>query len=61
MVNIKVDSEKCIGCGACAATCPRSFEMFEGKAREKVKEVKKITCEQDAADNCPVNAITITK
>jgi ferredoxin len=29
--------------------------------REKVSEVKKITCEQDAADNCPVAAIAISK
>jgi ferredoxin len=61
MAKISVDREKCIGCGACAATCPKSFEMFEGKAREKASEVKKITCEQDAADNCPVGAIKILK
>lgn len=61
MAKIKVNREKCIGCGACAATCPKSFEMFEGKAREKASEVKKITCETEAAENCPVCAITITK
>ena len=61
MANIKVDKEKCIGCGFCAGCCPKSFEMFEGKAREKAKEVKKITCEQEAADGCPVSAITISK
>ncbi len=59
MPKISVDRETCIGCGACAATCPKSFEMFEGKAMAKVKEVKKITCEQEAADSCPVNAIKI--
>ena len=61
MAKISVNREKCIGCGACAATCPKSFEMFEGKARVKTPEVKKITCESDAADNCPVGAITVTK
>jgi len=61
MAKISVDREKCIGCGACVAVCPDSFEMFEGKAREKVKEVKKITCEQDAAEGCPVMAITVVK
>lgn len=59
MAKIKVDKEKCIGCGACVSICPSSFEMFEGKAREKQKEVKKITCEKDAAESCPVSAISI--
>ena len=54
-----VDKEKCIGCGACAATCPATFEMKEGKAHVKQANVKKITCEKDAAECCPVNAITI--
>ena len=61
MAKIQVDREKCIGCGACAATCPKSFEMFEGKAKERVGEVKNVTCEQDASENCPVGAIKIIK
>jgi ferredoxin len=59
MAKIKVDREKCIGCGACVSICPASFEMFEGKVREKQKEVKKLTCEKDAAESCPVNAISV--
>ncbi|MEM4270680.1 MAG: ferredoxin [Candidatus Pacearchaeota archaeon] len=59
MAKIIVDREKCIGCGACAAVCPGTFEMFEGKARVKKAEVKKITCEKDAAEGCPVGAISI--
>ena len=59
MVKIKVDKEKCIGCGVCVSICPSGFEMFEGKAREKKAEIKKITCEKDAAEACPVNAISI--
>ena len=59
MAKIKVNKEKCIGCGACVSTCPASFEMFEGKAREKVKEVKKITCEKEAEEVCPVQAIIV--
>lgn len=61
MAKIKVDQNKCIGCGACAATCPKAFEMHEGKARVKTPEVKKITCESEAADICPVSAIIISK
>ncbi len=59
MVKIKVDRDKCIGCGSCASICPKGFEMFEGKAKEKVQEVKKLTCEKDAQEACPVEAITI--
>jgi ferredoxin len=59
MVKIKVNRETCIGCGACISICPASFEMFEGKAREKKSEIKKITCEKDAAEGCPVNAISV--
>ena len=59
MVKIKVDTEKCIGCGACVGVCSQCFEMFEGKARPKKTEVKKITCEKEAAEICPVQAITV--
>jgi len=59
MPKIIIDKGKCIGCGACANICPASFEMKDGKAHAKKAEIKKITCERDAADSCPVNAITI--
>lgn len=59
MVKIKVDQEKCIGCGSCVSICPASFEMVEGKAREKRAEVKKLTCEKDAEESCPVQAISV--
>jgi ferredoxin len=58
-MKIKVDREKCIGCGACVSICPSGFEMFEGKAREKKTEVKKLTCEKDAEESCPVAAISL--
>jgi len=59
MPKISVDQEKCIGCGSCAAICPKSFEMVDGKAHAKKADVKKITCEKEAADSCPVDAISI--
>ena len=24
---VKIDKDKCIGCGACEAVCPKSFKM----------------------------------
>lgn len=61
MPKIKVDKEKCIGCGACVSSCPKTFTMVDGKAHVKTPEVKKITCEAEAVDICPVSAITIIK
>jgi len=67
------EREKCIGCGSCAAVCPKFWEMAEdGKARllnsefrpEKngdVLEVEKVGCCQEAAQVCPVQCIYIEK
>ena len=57
--KIKVNQEKCIGCGACTAACPNSFEMKDGKSSPTKAEVEELTCEKDAASVCPVNAISI--
>jgi ferredoxin len=58
MVKISVDKNKCIGCGACVASCD-NFVMKNGKASYKKYEVEKITCERDAMESCPVDAISI--
>ena len=52
---VSVDAEKCIGCGACAATCPEGFEMKNGKAH--VKDAK-APCVGDGKAGCPVGAIS---
>ena len=54
---VKVDKNKCIGCGACVGTCPEVFKMGEnGKA--KVKAQKDLPCVEEAIDSCPVDAIS---
>ena len=58
--KITVDQNKCIGCGACEATCPSSFKLTDGKAQPVKAEVEKLTCEKDAEAGCPVNAISIS-
>jgi ferredoxin len=54
----KVDQSKCIGCGACAAICPEVFEMGPG-GKSHVKAQKNLPCVKDAAEACPVGAITV--
>jgi ferredoxin len=56
-----VDQETCIGCGLCVETCPEVFEMADDKAKAKVDEVPEEaadTC-REAAEDCPVEAITV--
>ncbi len=54
---VKINKEKCIGCGACTSTCSEVFEMGDdGKA--KVKAQKNLPCVKEAIDNCPVDAVS---
>ena len=57
MVKIKVDRVKCIGCGACSATCPDCFEMKDGKAITKKSDCD-APCAGVAISGCPVQAIS---
>jgi ferredoxin len=54
---IKVDKEKCIGCGACTSVSD-NFEMKDGKAVVKDKNSKDKS-NKEAEDICPVKAIII--
>ena len=58
--KIEVNKEKCIGCGACAAQCD-NFEIVGDKAKAKMGVVTDIGCNKDAADSCPVEAISVKK
>ena len=73
MNKIKIEREKCIGCGSCAALCPKYFELVEdGKSHIKGAsnppaggveelEVEKIECAEAAAEACPAQCIHIEK
>ena len=54
---IKIDKEKCNGCGACATACHEgAIEMIDGKA----VLVRESFCDGlgDCLPACPVNAIS---
>jgi ferredoxin len=54
---VKINAEKCIGCGLCASLCDEVFKMgSNGKA--VVKAQKKIPCVKEAIESCPVSAIS---
>jgi ferredoxin len=55
---VKVDREKCIGCGLCANLCPEVFRLNAQNKSEAIKD-KAIPCAKEAAENCPVGAISV--
>lgn len=60
-MKAKVDNDLCTGCGLCADSCPEVFEMEDDIAKVIANPVpadQEEAC-RDAADNCPVEAITI--
>jgi ferredoxin len=57
-----VDHDLCIGCELCADTCPRVFEMrADGYSWVIAEETPpdQQDCAREAADLCPVQAISI--
>ncbi|GBE19494.1 MAG TPA: ferredoxin [Candidatus Pacearchaeota archaeon] len=54
---IKIDKEKCIGCGLCSSICGEIFEMSDD-SKAKVKKQKDSPCLKEAIDSCPVEAIS---
>lgn len=68
-MKIIQEHEKCIGCGSCAAVCPKFWQMGEDGKAEPINskksgsnyeaEVEKVSCNQEAADSCPVQCIMV--
>ena len=70
MAKIKLEREKCIGCGSCQALCPKYFELQEdgkshivGATKQEVEELEVADLENaiSAAEACPAQCIHIEK
>jgi ferredoxin len=53
---IKIDKNKCIGCGICENICPEGIKIINGKAKIENETAE---CLKDAANACPRNAIIL--
>ena len=69
MPKVIQERNLCVGCGACAAICPKYWEMgADGKAHLKestvtgeshILMVENVECNKDAANACPVKCIIV--
>lgn len=59
-MKIKVDKNKCIGCGTCVAIAPKSFKLGDDGKSQPIEppEDDKETI-RNAVDSCPVVAIKL--
>lgn len=64
MSEVKVDKDKCIGCGLCVSIAEEVFEMGEDGKAKLVGGYKKNKGNEgkmkEAIDSCPVCAITLS-
>ncbi|MCK4633428.1 4Fe-4S binding protein [Candidatus Bathyarchaeota archaeon] len=58
MVEIKVDLEKCNGCGTCVDTCPLEVYEIKDEKAVPVKQEECIACKACEA-SCPNGAIEV--
>jgi ferredoxin len=56
---IDVDARTCIGSGICAGTAPDHFRLIGGVSHPVRPEIDPAEEALDAAESCPVEAITI--
>jgi len=60
MVSVRVDRDRCIGCGTCVALAPRVMALdAEGKAIVTATPLQWSPADGDFVQQCPTEAITV--
>ncbi|HET6474488.1 MAG TPA: ferredoxin [Thermoleophilia bacterium] len=56
-----IDEDLCIGCGSCEEVCPAVFRLEDDGVAHVIAPDDCVTagCCEDAADECPVDAINL--
>ena len=57
---VKVNKDKCIGCGACTATAPEVFDFDDDGLAKVIKDEVNEDVKM-AAESCPTEAIEINE
>jgi len=61
-MNVRVDEDKCIGCGTCQEICPAVFHINEVTGKSEIVDPDGCDyagCCEAAEENCPVEAIIL--
>ncbi len=53
---VRIDKNRCVGCGTCVNICPQGFKIVNRKARI---EDENASCIIEAANTCPRGAIIL--
>jgi len=59
-MDIKIDLEKCIGCGSCVAIAPGTFKMnddFKAEVLDEITDSEETS--KMGVESCPTQAITV--
>ena len=57
---IKVNKEKCVGCGACVQTCPEGAIKIGSDGKAEIDQEKCVKCGR-CIEVCPMQAIEKTE